>query len=112
MEAFKTRQRVVEWGNTAPLTQRGKSPTMAVVEEAGTGVPDRLLVALLHAGAAVEALRQQYGVSADELAALKDRPLEPLLPEDLEHLAEDGYLYELWEGELIRMSPGKIRHGV
>jgi len=84
---------------------------MAVVEQARIGVPDRLLIALLHAGAAAEALQQWYGISADELAALQDRSLEPLLPEDLEHLAEDGFVYELWKGELIRMSPGKIRHG-
>src|SRR5439155_20611641 len=84
---------------------------MAVVESVETGVPDRLLIALLHAGAATEALEQQYKVSAKKLAALKDHPLEPILPEDLEHLAEDGYVYELWKGELIRMSPGKIRHG-
>src|SRR5438034_782463 len=90
--------------------QRGR-PTMAAVEPVDTSVPDRLLVALLHAGAAAEALQQQYGHSAGELAALKDRALEPLLPEDLEHLVEDGYVYELWKGELIRMSPGKIRHG-
>jgi Uma2 family endonuclease len=85
---------------------------MAVVEPVDTGVPDRLLVALLRAGAAAEALQQQYGVSADVLAELKDRALEPILPEDLEHLVEDGYVYELWKGELIRMSPGKIRHAV
>jgi Uma2 family endonuclease len=85
---------------------------MAVAAQARTGIPDRLLIALLHAGAEAEALQQQYSVSADELTALKDRPLEVVLPEDLEHLREDGYVYELWKGELIRMSPGMIRHGV
>jgi Uma2 family endonuclease len=85
---------------------------MAAVEPVDTRVPDRLLVALLHAGAAAEALQRQYGISAEELAALKDRPLEPLVPEDLDYLREDGYVYELWKGELIRMSPGLIRHGV
>jgi Uma2 family endonuclease len=85
---------------------------MAVAEHARIRVPDRLLVALLHTGAAIEDLQQHYGVSAGELAALKDRPLESVLPEDLEHLADDGYVYELWKGELIRMSPGMIRHAV
>jgi Uma2 family endonuclease len=83
---------------------------MAVDSPVGTRVPDRLLVALLHAGAAADVLQRQYGVGADELAALNDRPVEPLVPEDLEYLREDGYVYELWKGELIRMSPGMIRH--
>src|SRR6476619_7012845 len=85
---------------------------MAVIQPVDTRVPDRLLVALLHAGAAAEALQQQYKVSAAALAALKDRPLEPLVPEDLDYLREDGHVYELWKGELIRMSPGLIWHGV
>src|SRR5437588_804022 len=91
--------------------ERRERLSMAVVKRVKTGVPDRLLVALLHAGAAAEALQQQYKIRADALAALKDRPLDPVLPEDLEHLVEDGYVYELWKGELIRMSPGTIRHG-
>jgi Uma2 family endonuclease len=73
-------------------------------------VPDRLLVALIHAGAAPETLQQWYGVSAEALTALQGCPVEPLVPEDIEDLPEDGYVYELWKGELIRMSPGKIRH--
>jgi Uma2 family endonuclease len=85
---------------------------MAVAEHARIRVPDRLLIALLRAGAAIEELHRRYGLSADELAALKDRPLESVLPEDLDHLADDGHVYELWKGELIRMSPTKIRHGV
>ena len=84
---------------------------MAVVEPRPASVPDRLLIALLHAGVAPEALQQRYGVGADELAALKDLPAEPLLPEDLEQVPPDGSTYELWKGALIRMSPGKIRHG-
>jgi Uma2 family endonuclease len=84
---------------------------MAVVESRQASVPDRLLIALLHAGVAPEALQQRYGVSPDELAALKELPVEPLFSEDLEHLPEDGSTYELWKGALIRMSSGKIRHG-
>src|SRR5438477_9776450 len=84
---------------------------MAVVEPRQASVPDRLLIALLHAGVAPEALQQRYGVSVDELAALAKLPTEPLLPEDLEQIPQDGYAYELWKGALIRMSPGKIRHG-
>jgi Uma2 family endonuclease len=84
---------------------------MALVEPKQTPVPDRLLVALLHAGVPAETLRQQYSVSAEELAALHARPVEPLQPDDMEHVPEDGYQYELWGGELIRMSAGTIRHG-
>jgi Uma2 family endonuclease len=83
---------------------------MAVVEPKQTGVPDRLLIALLHGGVPEEALQEHYGVTSDELAALKARPVEPLHPDDMEHVPEDGHLYELWKGELIRMSPGKLRH--
>src|SRR5436190_5194708 len=46
---------------------------MAVVEPRQASVPDRLLIALLHAGVSPEALQQRYGVSADELIALKAR---------------------------------------
>jgi Uma2 family endonuclease len=84
---------------------------MAVVEPKQTRVPDRLLVALLHAGVPAETLRQEYGVTAEELAALQARPVEPLQPDDMEHVPEDGHRYQLWRGELIRMSPSKIRHG-
>jgi hypothetical protein len=84
---------------------------MAVVEPTQTGVPDRLLIALLHVGAAPKTLVQRYGISADRLIALKGRPTEPLRPEDLEHVPEDGCQYELWRGELIRMLPSQIRHG-
>src|SRR2546426_11181937 len=83
---------------------------MAVVEPNQTRVPDRLLIALLHAGVSADTMRQQYGASAEEIVALKARPVEPLQPDDMEHVPEDGYLYELWKGELIRMSPSKIRH--
>src|SRR5260370_22339377 len=84
---------------------------MAVVEPKQAHTPDRLLIALLHAGVAPEALHEQYGVSVEELAALEGQPPEPLLPEDLDYLPEDGYVYELWQGELIRTPPGTIRHG-
>jgi Uma2 family endonuclease len=84
---------------------------MAVVEPTRVRVPDRLLIALLHAGVAPEVLRREYHVSAKELEALEGRAVEPLLSEDMERVPEDGYVYELWKGELIRMSPGKIRHG-
>src|SRR3989442_1647181 len=89
----------------------GERPTMAVVEPTEARIPDRLLIALLHAGVTREALQHDCGVSGEDLVALEGQPLEPLLPEDLDYLPEDGYVYELWKGALIRMSPGKIRHG-
>lgn len=84
---------------------------MATVQPIQARVPDRLLIALLRSGAAPEVLQQRYGVSKKKLVALKSRATEPLLPDDLEHVPQDGYRYELWRGELIRMSPSKIRHG-
>lgn len=102
---------MVEWRYRWRLTTERTRRTMAIVEVGQTRIPDRLLIALRHAGVAPEALQEEYGVGAAELAALEGRSLEPLLPEDLECLPEDGFVYELWKGELIRMSPGKIRHG-
>jgi Uma2 family endonuclease len=84
---------------------------MAIVQPTRTGVPDRLLIALLHAGTPPEMLRQHYGVNAQELIALQSRATEPLIPEDLAYVPQDGGKYELWRGELIQMSPSKIRHG-
>jgi Uma2 family endonuclease len=84
---------------------------MAVIHPEQRRVPDRLLVALLHAGVPAETLQQEWGTSDEELAALKAWPVEPLEPDDLDHVPDDGYRYQLWKGELIRMSPGRIRHG-
>ncbi len=84
---------------------------MAVIEPTSADRSDRLLAALLDSGVPPEALQQRYGISAAALTALAGRPMAPLEPEDLEQVPEDGYRYELWTGVLIRMSPGKIRHG-
>jgi Uma2 family endonuclease len=84
---------------------------MAVIEPKPALVPERLLVALLHAGVSEETLRKEYKASAEQLVDLRARPVEPLQPDDMDHVPEDGFVYELWKGELIRMSPGKIRHG-
>jgi Uma2 family endonuclease len=67
------------------------------------------LAALRRAGAAEEQLRDYYGTVPDE--PLPNGPPELLCVEDMELLPEDGYRYELWEGELVRMSPSKLRHG-
>src|SRR3954447_6224144 len=35
----------------------------------------------------------------------------PWKPADLEHFPDDGYQYEIWYGELVRMAPAGGRHG-
>jgi Uma2 family endonuclease len=84
---------------------------MGVVQPKQRCVPDRLLIALLSAGVPAETLQHEYGVSAEDLTRLKACPVEPLQADDLDHVPNDSYRYQLWKGELIRMSPGKIRHG-
>src|SRR5437879_4046481 len=35
----------------------------------------------------------------------------PWQPADLERFPDDGYQYEIWHGELVRMAPAGGRHG-
>src|SRR6266567_8640415 len=35
----------------------------------------------------------------------------PWKPADLERFPDDGYQYEIWHGELVRMAPAGGRHG-
>lgn len=84
---------------------------MAIAPEKLRQVPDRLLAALHRAGMPEEALRQTYGLGAEALAQALQRPRERLNVEDLEFLPENGWRYELWEGELVRRSPSTPRHG-
>jgi Uma2 family endonuclease len=72
-------------------------------------VPARLLTALLRAGAPEEEIRRHYGLGPDE--PMPTGPTEPVRVEDMELVPEDGYRYELWEGELIRRSATTRRHG-
>jgi Uma2 family endonuclease len=84
---------------------------MALAPEKLKQVPDRLLAALHRAGMPEEAIRHIYGLHPEALAGALQRPRERLKVEDLEFLPNDGWHYELWEGELVRMSPTKPRHG-
>jgi Uma2 family endonuclease len=89
---------------------KGEARAMAVVDRRRTDVPDRLITALLRAGVTSEVVKRTYGATAQEIATLGDRPPERLLPEDMTLVPEDGFLYELRRGELVRMSPSKRRH--
>ncbi len=73
-------------------------------------VPLRLLAALRQAGMTEEELRRHYGLKSNE--PVPDGAPEPLCVDDMELLPDDGYRYELWEGELVRMSPVMPRHGL
>jgi Uma2 family endonuclease len=82
---------------------------MALAADKRRRVPARLLAALLRAGAPEEEIRRHYGLGPDE--PMPTGPTEPVRVEDMELVPEDGYRYELWEGELIRRSATTRRHG-
>src|SRR5947209_2700286 len=85
---------------------------MAIASQKLKQVPDRLLAALHRVGVSEAALREAYGLDAGAVArALAAHP-EPLRVEDMALVPDDGYRYELWDGELVRMSPSKRRHAV
>jgi Uma2 family endonuclease len=88
------------------------NPTiMAIAPDRLKHVPNRLLGALHRAGMSEAALRETYGLDPESLSRALVQPAERLSIADLDYLPEDGYRYELWEGELVRMSPSKRRHG-
>jgi Uma2 family endonuclease len=82
---------------------------MALAADKRRRVPSRLLAALLRAGAPEDEIRRYYGLGPDE--PIPTGPTEPVCVEDMELVPEDGYCYELWEGELIRRSATTRRHG-
>jgi Uma2 family endonuclease len=75
-------------------------------------VPDRLLAALHRVGVNEAALRETYGLDRGSVARALANGAEPLRVEDMAWVPDDGHQYELWEGELVRMSPSKRRHAV
>jgi Uma2 family endonuclease len=82
---------------------------MALTTERQRAVPARLLAALRHVGVSEEDLRHHYDIPPDE--PLPPAAPEPLTVDDMERVPDDGYRYELWDGELKRMCPSKRRHG-
>jgi Uma2 family endonuclease len=52
-----------------------------------------------------------YDLAPEAVVVALDAPPEPLCVDDMELLRDDDHRYELWEGELWRMSPTKKRHG-
>jgi Uma2 family endonuclease len=72
-------------------------------------VPARLLTALLRAGAPEDEIRRHYGLGPDE--PIPTSPAEPVRVEDMDLVPDDGHRYELREGELVRRSATKRRHG-
>src|SRR5262245_12684799 len=84
---------------------------MALAPAKPRKVPAPLLGALHRAGMPEDAIRQAYGLDREALARALKHPLERLHVEDLDLLPNDGFHYELREGELVRMSPTKPRHG-
>lgn len=88
------------------------APTMAIASQKLKQVPDRLLAALHRVGVSEKALREVYRLDAGALARALAAPPEPLCVEDMALVPDDGYRYELRDGELVRMSPSKRRHAV
>jgi len=72
-------------------------------------VPARVLAALRRAGATEEEIRSYYEIPPDE--PLPEDVGEPLCIDDMALVPEDGYRYELWEGNLVRRMASKPRHG-
>jgi Uma2 family endonuclease len=56
-------------------------------------------------------IAQVYELSPQAVSAAVDGSCAPLCVEDMELLRDDDHRYELWDGELWRMSPTKKRHG-
>jgi Uma2 family endonuclease len=83
---------------------------MAIAPEKLKRVPGRLLAALHRAGMSENEIRQAYGLDRADLADVLSQAPNPLTVADLDFVPDDGYRYELWEGELTRMSPSKRRH--
>jgi Uma2 family endonuclease len=83
---------------------------MAIAPPKLKAVPGRLLAALHRVGIPEAELRRIYKLDAAMFTQVLARPPEPLLVEDMDFVPDDGHRYELWEGELLRMSPSKRRH--
>lgn len=84
---------------------------MTVLSAKATAVPARLIAALHCAGMPAKEIAVEYRLSMDQVVLAATSPPEPLEVEDLVWLQDDSHRYELWEGELWRMSPTKKRHG-
>ena len=84
---------------------------MTLASEPRTSVPARLLAGLCRAGMSIEEIARVYDLTPEVVARAADATREPLCVEDMELLRDDDHRYELWEGDLWRMSPTKKRHG-
>ena len=84
---------------------------MSLSLEKATAVPARLLAGLHRAGMSIDDIAQVYDLQTDVVSAAAALPFEPLCLDDIDLLRDDDHRYELWEGELWRMSPTKKRHG-
>src|SRR4051812_10647302 len=99
------------WTETGSLALWYNRSIMAIAPDRLKQVPDRLLGALHRAGVSEAALHETYGLEPESLSRALVQLPERLSIADLDYLPEDGCRYELWEGELVRMSPSKRRHG-
>src|SRR2546423_14424482 len=84
---------------------------MALASEKETAAPARLLTGLRRAGMTISEIAQVYDLSPVVVSQAVAEPFEPLCVDDMELLRDDDHRYELWDGELWRMSPTKKRHG-
>src|SRR5947209_1623370 len=84
---------------------------MALASEVGTAVPARLLAGLNRAGMPVDEIAEVYELPSETVLRAVGLTSEPLCVDDMELLRDDDHRYELWDGELWRMSPTKKRHG-
>jgi Uma2 family endonuclease len=84
---------------------------MALASEQLTTIPPRLLAGLHRAGMPIGDIARLYQLSPEAIADAVAATCEPLRVDDMELLRDDDHRYELWDGELWRMSPTKKRHG-
>jgi Uma2 family endonuclease len=84
---------------------------MPLAPEKATTIPTRLLAGLHRAGMPIGDIARLYQLSPEAIADAVDATCEPLRVDDMELLRDDDHRYELWDGELWRMSPTKKRHG-
>ena len=84
---------------------------MALASEKVMAVPARLLAGLHRAGMSIGDIARVYDLSLETVRGMVGLPFEPLCVDDMELLRDDDHRYELWEGDLWRMSPTKKRHG-
>jgi Uma2 family endonuclease len=84
---------------------------VAIASANQIAIPERVLAGLHRAGMPAAEIARVYALPPEAVARALAGATEPLRLSDMELLRDDDHRYELWDGELWRMSPTKKRHG-